>query len=285
MWMNGESDKWIDMSVQIVRTLNWTLAGLIACLLAVSVLAACGDSKTCAEDSDCFAGEICSAGVCAVGQRSDMPTEPVDEEDVRVDFSTPDMGAADLDPPGPADMDVSEDASQHDATVDAAQDAREPDMSVACIVDPFDECVDDENPSNNSFPGEMVTSMTRGCPNDFVPLDMTIDGAMCQREDSDIYSFIFYECETAFIIEATLTPTPQCAPELIHFDIGGFGGNCESPGETLECETFEDGTRRIRLLVPGTSSGSGSGIYFYVQTDEERNDIAFDYSLRLQVRR
>lgn len=269
------------------RTLDCTLAGFLACLLAVSFLAACGDSKTCAEDSDCFAGEICSDGVCAVGQRSDMSTEPIDVEDAGRDFSTPDMSASDADTTDPADMEESEDASQLDATVDAAPDAQDPDpdMSVACIVDPFDECVDDENPSNNSFPGEMATSMTRGCPNDFVPLDMTIDGKMCQREDSDIYSFIFYECETSFIIEATLTPTPQCAPELIHFDIGGFGGNCESPGDTLECETFEDGTRRIRLLVPGTSSGSGSGVYFYVQTDEERNDIAFDYSLRLQVRR
>lgn len=266
-----------------------TLARALAAAVLVLWGSGCtGSADACVDDDDCFYGETCQSGRCAVAR----PATDVGADASRPREATGDMGSPDVRRgEGDAD-DVARDVGRTADDGALPPDATSPDLPpVACIADPFAACTDDEDPDNNDFPGQSITNMTRGCQSSgFVPLDVTITGRQCPLDPEDQYSLLVVECdedEPGMIIEATLDVKDDCAPDLIHFDVEGIGTTCADPNPdsdlTLRCETLADGRRQIAVLWPGSSNAVVASIRWSIQTPD-RNDVEFDYDLRVVVR-
>lgn len=266
---------------------------VFALSVALLTTVACGGGREpCVVTDDCFRGEVCAAdGFCA------LPSDPSDA--ARDDQAT--EGDVGSDPEDASRGPDANSSSESDATVrpgpdsgggadggdDAAQGNGDASLP-ACYADPFDTCADPENSNNNSFPGETVSPMTRGCQSSgFVPMDITIDGVMCPLDPMDMYGFNFVECdadEPGFVIEAILDVKDDCDPSLIRFDFSGVAsGGCESTDSRVRCQTLPDGRRSIQILMPGDSNPVVGGIRFVVETPD-RMDLRYDYSLQLIVR-
>lgn len=254
------------------------------------LVAACNSGGTpCNSDADCFAGEVCRAdGYCGdpvvtVGGGDTGAGEGDASGDRNGDASTQrDAGTRDDGTPDPLDM-----GGGTDTTV--SPDVTPPvDMAVpACFGDPFVACMDEEDPDNNSFPGERAEARSKGClSTGFEGMDITISGRMCPLDPMDMYEFTFIECyvdEGSFVVEAILDVKDDCDPDTILFDVGGVG-TCDSGDPNIRCETLADGKRRIQVLFPGESNPVVGGIRFKIETPD-RMDLLFDYDLRLIVRR
>lgn len=259
--------------------------------LLVGLFAGCSssDKTQCVSDHDCYQGEVCrSDGYCGTpiptvttdaggdqgGQQSGGDTATTSSGSDTGGSTTADMGTTQH-----ADIGSAMDAGGTDTGPDAAMQA--------CVVDPFVQCTDNENPDNNSFPGQYFDTMTRGCQSSgFVSMDKTVSGRICALDPADIYEFTYVECdqtEPGFVVEATLTVKDGCDPSLIHFDVGGIGPTCDNPDNTISCTTLADGSQQIKILFPGTSNPIVNGIRFYIDT-YDRMDVQFDYDLHIVVR-
>lgn len=247
------------------------------------MLAGCtGQGDPCVTDGDCFRGEACINGFCGA---------PNTEVENNVSMDAGDNNTTDdADGQTPNNANNQPDGDAGNPGPDGGDEGDAGSMG-ACFGDPFGVCEDDENPSNNSFPGAAFDPMTRGCqPSGFVPLDLTISGRQCPLDPEDQYYLTIVECdedEPGMIIELTLDIKDECDADSIFFDVESIGTSCADPDPEsdvqIQCETLATGERKITTIWPGMSSPRVGSIRWSIQTPD-RNDVQFDYDLRAVVR-
>lgn len=224
----------------------------LGCALA---LTSCGDSRSCSVDDDCFSGEYCSGTTCVEGER---PGETRDEG--RTNSNTPsDAGR----------METSNNESDFEI------------RGEACQVDPFDAPPCELQESQFEY----FEARTVGCQNEgWVGLDKTISSTLCIRETLNRYTQLYVDCDdVSFVVEVTFTPKVECNPALYSFDVSFAGHSCgdADTSDSIECTTLEDGSRRVRVIIPPGRHVSGGNIRIEAL---EPDTIQLDYDLRVVIR-
>jgi hypothetical protein len=234
-------------------------------LMALTLLGlhGCSGSDACTVDADCFRGEVCSAeGTCIVEGDADAATDPGD-----------DSGGSGEDAGGDEDGGAGGDDAGGDDPTDMNDGA--------CVVDPFTyECTDDPGEEDDVWnDGTRLTQDVLGCNPDFVAFDETFPGIMCPNDGSDWFFVNFHSCQGMdYVLEYQVEVLDQCAdPDAILVEPLSF----ECSEDFVEC-TVEEGKPTIRMIVDDTLRNLQSA-YVQIHTDG-RNDLTFDYRIRVTVR-
>ncbi len=116
-----------------------------------------------------------------------------------------------------------------------------------------------------------------------IAADGSRDGALCGG-DVDFYTVQYIECrDQDFILDVTLDNDPVCADGVAQLDVYfngarlvcGFNDNVDFE---VGCDPAPDGSIRRRLLLPRSSRPSVNSLYFEVST-AEGVDAGFEYVL------
>ena len=260
---------------------------LVPILFCVSSCSSPGEHE-CRTDRDCFAGESCVSGVCGTPDGSNGTDAGDDSGGRSASNNASNNGASNNGAPnnGSPNNGSSNNGSAPDvgAADDGGADQGGPgDMGLgACEVDPFTfMCTDDAHEDNDEWltAEQLGGGAVLGCNTDFVAFDESYTGTMCPLDGSDWYYVNFTSCDDGdYVLEFQLDVLDPCPDGSVTFEPLSY--KCDEPN--VQCLDV-DGKPTIRMIVNQTFNNLQS--YYFEVGNADRNDVTFDYTVRVVVRR